>query len=244
MPFVPVYDSWILHSSQSDVWWSQSLRRWIGWSSMPKFVFYYTCRFPISHQLSMRWYWYICVRGCVTFLFLFSPFVADNDSGSLLGLELTWTWIVLVAISSFLAIGAGLIGMSICFCRRAPHSSDNHIQCEYKAHEAFEQIRLKLNFVFSKSCDRFKWLNKVRAHIISATDNSNDYTVGKLASPCGTIRVLPHHTTTTQIADGHSPSHLVPGKLLNMQQFDPPDLSQTTTSTTITNATQKEEWFV
>lgn len=56
----------------------------------------------------------------------------DNDSGTLLGLELTWTWIVLVAVSSCLAIGAGLIGMSICFFRRAPHSSDNHIQCEYQ----------------------------------------------------------------------------------------------------------------
>lgn len=241
MPFVPVYDTWILHSSEPDVWRSQSLRRWIGWSSMPKFVF---CYLLFSNKLSIiDAMILINMCACVLFLFFLSPFVADNDSGSLLGLELTWTWIVLVAISSFLAIGAGLIGMSICFCRRAPHSSDNHIQCEYKVDEAIEQILIKLNFVFSKSCDRFEWLNKVRAHIISATDNSNDNTVGKLASPCGTIRVLPHHTTT-QIADGHSPSHLVPGKLLNMQQFDPPDLSQTTTSTTITNATQKEEWFV
>lgn len=179
---------------------------------------------------------------------------ADNDSGSLLGLELTWTWIVLVAVSSFLAIGAGLIGMSICFCRRATRSSDNHIQCEYTSllhslvatwrPDKFTRTLYPLQFDFSKSCNRFEWLNKVRAYIVSATDNSNDYTVGKLASPCGTIRVHSHHTTTTQIADGHSPSHLVAGKLLNMQQFDPPDLSQTTTSTTITNATQKEEWFV
>lgn len=176
--------------------------------------------------------------------FHFPTLFPDNDSGSLLGLELTWTWIVLVAVSSSLAIGAGLIGMSICFCRRAPHSSDNHIQCEYPWTNYYYSTITQFQFGSSKSRRRFKWFDKIRAHFISAADNSNHYTVGKLASPCGTIRVLPHHTTTMQIADGHSPSHLVPGKLLNMQQFDPPDLSQTTTSTTTTNITQKEEWFV
>lgn len=53
--------------------------------------------------------------------------------------------------------------------------------------------------------------------------------VGKLASPCGTIRVPPH---STHIIDGQSPSHLVPGKVRQLG----PDLSQTTA--------QKDEWFV
>lgn len=64
-------------------------------------------------------------------------------------------------------------------------------------------------------------------------DDDHTAVVGKLVSPCGTIRVLPQNT---HIADGQSPSHLVPGKL-NMQQLDPPDLQATT-------AVQKDEWFV
>jgi hypothetical protein len=43
---------------------------------------------------------------------------------------------------------------------------------------------------------------------------------------------VPSHTT--QINDGQSPSHLVPGKLRQLG----PDIQQTTTTT------QKDEWFV
>lgn len=62
----------------------------------------------------------------------------------------------------------------------------------------------------------------------TAAGNNNATCFGKLASPCGTIRVPPH---STQI-DGQSPSHLVPGKLRQLG----PDLSQQTS--------QKDEWFV
>lgn len=99
-----------------------------------------------------------------------------------------------------------------------------------------------LLFPRSEPGDRFKWLDEVHTNDVSSTDNCNDNAVGKLASPCGTIRV--HSQNSNQIADGQSPSNLLPGKLMNMQSIDPTDLSQTTTSTTITNTAQKEEWFV
>lgn len=103
---------------------------------MPKYVMNkLDCSFQWPH-LSTHYIIYLSCRQI------------DNDSGSLLGLELTWTWVVLVAVSSFLAIGAGLIGMSICFCRRAPHSSDNHIQCEYSPiivlHVTWHSLIIKL----------------------------------------------------------------------------------------------------
>lgn len=73
-----------------------------------------------------------------------------------------------------------------------------------------------------------EWLIETSAWHITTSNNAAD--VGKLASPCGTISRVPPHNT--QITDGHSPSHMVPGKLRQLG----PDLSQTTT--------QKDEWFV
>lgn len=80
---------------------------------------------------------------------------------------------------------------------------------------------------------------------------------GKLASPCGTIRVPPH--STQLLEDGHqSPSHLVLGKFRQLGQ----DLSQNSAGLSQTNiavaagnhsnanagaavgAAQKDEWFV
>lgn len=80
---------------------------------------------------------------------------------------------------------------------------------------------------------------------------------GKLASPCGTIRVPPH--STQLLEDGHqSPSHLVLGKFRQLGQ----DLSQNSAGLSQTNiavaagnhsnanaggavgTAQKDEWFV
>lgn len=76
----------------------------------------------------------------------------------------------------------------------------------------------------------------------SSNDDNSNTDVGKLVSPCGTLKVLSQNST--HIADGHSPSNLVPtinNHHLNMSPYDPMNLSQTSTTTT---GTQKDEWFV
>lgn len=83
-------------------------------------------------------------------------------------------------------------------------------------------------------------IKTVTRHSITWTYNTATE-FGKLASPCGTIRVPPHSTQI--IEDGHqSPSHLVLGKFRQLGQ----DISQTTTTTSASGNSnaQKDEWFV
>lgn len=80
--------------------------------------------------------------------------------------------------------------------------------------------------------NRHEWINKICTQITY---------VGKLESPCEQTRVQSRHTAN--IVDLQS-THLASNELLNMKQFDPTNLSQTTTSTTIVANAQKEEWFV
>lgn len=53
-------------------------------------------------------------------------FPIDQDSNTLLGLELTW--FVLVAVSSILVICACTVGIAICLCRRSTRNVGNNIQ--------------------------------------------------------------------------------------------------------------------
>lgn len=83
-----------------------------------------------------------------------------------------------------------------------------------------------------KCSNRYEWINEICPQIAY---------VGKLGSPCEQTRV--QSRLTANIVDSHS-AHLASNELLNMKQFDPTNLSQTTTSTTIVATAQKEEWFV
>lgn len=128
-----------------------------------------------------------------------------------------------------------------------------------------------LSHPFSASYRRNEWLIKAFTlsswrHIVART-HTTATDVGKLASPCGTLRVPPH--STQLIEDGHqSPSHLVLSKFRQLGQ----DLSHTNpaaaaaaataglnqTNISVANqnaaaaaaaaaavgAAQKDEWFV
>lgn len=52
---------------------------------------------------------------------------SDQDTNTLLGLELTW--FVLVAVSSLLVVCACIVGIAICLCRRSTrHTGNNTMQ--------------------------------------------------------------------------------------------------------------------
>lgn len=57
--------------------------------------------------------------------------LVDQDSSTLLGMELTW--FVLVAVSSILVVCAFIVGIAICICRRSTRGAGagngNAMQC-------------------------------------------------------------------------------------------------------------------
>lgn len=173
----------------------------------------------------------------------------DNSTTRVLGLELTW--FVLISVSCFLAIGAVLAALVICLCRQSTsESSDPHQSRSFihifanqisRNNQQFINCRFFIHF-FTGNCDsRSHWYERINEIRAQDALTKLDHAVGKLASPCGQTRIQLQHTT--QFGDTQTPSHLA-SEFLNMKPFDPSNLSQTTTSTTIVATAQKEEWFV
>lgn len=165
----------------------------------------------------------------------------SQDPTRFLGLDLTW--FVLIAVSGLLVFCACIVGIAICVCRRGSRTQHGNNVQRKSSHHSFpihSQSSLKHNSLslLSTSCSRHEWLVEAPARLLATRQPlvtpPDEYTVGKLSSPCGTnIRVHPHAINH----DDHSSSHLLSDKMRPVGT----DLSSSTTTTT---TTQKDEWFV
>ncbi|KAH1024069.1 hypothetical protein HUJ05_003629 [Dendroctonus ponderosae] len=148
----------------------------------------------------------------------------NNDSGTILGLEVTW--FVVVLISSLLVLLVLIVAISICVCRRGSwnNSHGNSVQ-QQNASYSCNSAHVRVEWPHGNKARSRQHHNADRWRLTPC-----DADFGKLAPPCGPARV-PH-------AAGPGPP-LLPGRVTATPVVAPQNGGSDAPS-----AQQKDEWFV